>query len=551
MKMCINMNYVPNLFLSYHAMPYHTIPSYHTIPYHTIPYHTIQVIDGGSTGSRLHIFEFQKNPSNNHTSCVRLGSHKSEIPLSSFARNIIPVPIHEHKGNNFLNSTSTHINNVNMNVNANVNVAEHLLPSFQYAAQIIPSEFHKTTSVHYQATAGMRLIHPLEQERVYDAMYKGLLESSSSSSSKSRGRGGGDESEFSFPFVSLQRKDIATLGGEEEALYGAVAANYLKGVVDVNLNMNTNTNRNTNTNTKTNSNRKNNDEDMEDIEFDGPLGALDMGGASMQIVYLPHEEFFEGDEETDANNSNTTTTTNNTSNVDTDELGEGHKESVEEDMVELPNLRPPNRLNGDEFFSTSYLSYGADQMRERLWNTWVDKRERSESESRSRNGNIEIEIEIGSDEDEKIIENPCSFKGYELEWRGYILKGMGDAKMCADQVNRLIPHHVGHTSNDSVDVDVDGTSSFDGHSDSDAKIVGGVEHPPIRGQFFAMSLFFFTLDCLRELSQLESLNESWPTPSIADLTDALDLLCSRKWHGVSECECEYECSNQNNALDKR
>jgi hypothetical protein len=49
-----------------------------------------------------------------------------------------------------------------------------------------------------------------------------------------------------------------------------------------------------------------------------------------------------------------------------------------------------------------------------------------------------------------------------------------------------------------------------------------------------MSLFFFSLDCLRELSQHESLNNSWPRPSIADLTNALDGLCSRSWQGDLE-----------------
>ena len=68
--------------------------------------------------------------------------------------------------------------------------------------------------------------------------------------------------------------------------------------------------------------------------------------------------------------------------------------------------------------------------------------------------------------------------------------------------------------------------------------VGGVEHPPLRGKFFAMSLYYFSLDSLRVLSHPhaeahEALNLSWPTPSIEELFNALDGLCSRSWQGVS------------------
>ena len=337
-------------------------------------------------------------------------------------------------------------------------MAQHLIPSFQYAAKIIPEYYHGSTSVHYQATAGMRLIEQEEQEIVYDAMYEGLIHCPD------------------FVFDGLERRNIATLVGEEEALYGAVAANYLKGVVDVRLHMI----------------QKDGTVEEEEVEFDGPLGALDMGGASMQIVYLPHEEFFEDEESAGDHDQD---------EIDVDD--EGHQESIEDDIVELPNL--PNRLNEDAFFSTSYLSYGADQFRERLWNTWVSERTPDDAVG-----------DDGANNVTNIILNPCSFKGYKSEWKGCTLVGTGDAQQCSDEVNRLIPHHVDPTE-----------------TALESRKVGGVEHPPIRGHFFAMSLFFFTLDCLRELSQLENLNESWPTPSISDLTDALDILCSRRWHGVS------------------
>ena len=37
-------------------------------------------------------------------------------------------------------------------------------------------------------------------------------------------------------------------------------------------------------------------------------------------------------------------------------------------------------LNGDDFFSTSYLAYGVDQFRERLWDTWVERQQQEEKQ---------------------------------------------------------------------------------------------------------------------------------------------------------------------------
>merc|ERR1712130_709978 len=56
-----------------------------------------------------------------------------------------------------------------------------------------------------------------------------------------------------------------------------------------------------------------------------------------------------------------------------------------------------------------------------------------------------------------------------------------------------------------------------------------------------MSLYFFALDSLRVFSKPSKaahgrLNESWPNPSIQELHDALDGLCSRDWHGDMELQ---------------
>merc|ERR1712232_1123618 len=217
--------------------------------------------------------------------------------------------------------------------------AAHLVPLFDEASKVIPRKYQMATSVKYQATAGMRLVELREQDVVYDALYEGLQNSVLDSTGEV------------FPFENFDRSDIATLDGDLEGLYGAIAANYLHGSIDAELNV------------KRTRQTFNNTSDQ-----DGPIGALDMGGSSTQLVFLPH-------------------------------------------TCRNPN---PNRLEGDEFYSYSYLSYGVDTFRERLWDTWVmDHQIASASSSESCLS--------------KVLWNPCSFKGYTLEWKGYSLYGTGNA----------------------------------------------------------------------------------------------------------------------------
>ncbi len=389
--------------------------------------------------------------------CVRRGSSRADVPLSAFA----PSPEEP-----VLNATF---------------VAQHILRLFEYAADIVPAMYHATTHATYQATAGMRLLDEDDQEAVYDALYEGLVSSKT------------------FVFSSLKRSDIATLSGELEGFYGAIAANYLTGIIDANLH----------TIRKTKSKIESLQaleesviaKAAEEEEHHGPIGALDMGGSSTQIVFMPG-----------------TATTNDCNDVEWDRASCGNEDAyiAAEDAAAVPAV--PQRLNGDEFFSTSYLSYGVDQFRERLWNSWIQERQEQDGESC----------------DSRILKNPCAFKGYAMEWEGYTLVGTGDTDECIRQVQRLIPH-APNSKTTPLD-DALSTDSLSVTSQEGRRVVGGVEHPPVRGKFFAMSLYFFTLDSLRVLSEPHheahmALNLSWPRPSLEELHNALYGLCSRNWYG--------------------
>ena len=478
------------------------------------------MIDVGSTGSRLHIFEIVKTSSSYERSrrdiqCLRRGSSKAWTALSAFASHHPS----ESDGNDIDNN-----NDQTQPLNA-THVAHHMLPLFEYASIIIPHEFHSTTPVRIAATAGMRLLSLEDQSRVYDALHAGLYEQ------VENGR---------FTFTNLARKDVMTLNGEREAFYGAVAANYLRGVVDAELRVIVPPDEEETDSGSGDRQIEDNadnvhhlegvctnkfgmcEQDAEDVIFGpshhyiphdvklhGPLGALDMGGSSTQIVYSQKAKEYS---RTLGSNEET-------------------KEIESEDYI------VPSHLSDVDFFSSSYLSYGVDQFRERLWDLWVSEAKRK-LQKREAESNLPV------------IKNPCSFVGYQMSYKGFNLLGTGNSIQCAEQINRLIPHR-----DNAIDLD----ELFDEnvgiiHSDESEeqpttkrKMVGGVEHPPLRGKFYGMSLYFFTLDCLRELSDpSHPINISWPTPSIEELTHALNAFCARKWQGDLE-EVQHEAHEHTRA----
>jgi hypothetical protein len=58
--------------------------------------------------------------------------------------------------------------------------------------------------------------------------------------------------------------------------------------------------------------------------------------------------------------------------------------------------------------------------------------------------------------------------------------------------------------------------------------IDNIEHPSLDGhKFYGMSVYFYALDCVRELSGVEL--EHWPTPTIGELEVAVQAFCAHSW----------------------
>lgn len=150
-------------------------PTAHT----TSPY--VLIIDGGSTGSRLHCFRYQ-HPNETTANLVidRIASSRVFSPLTDF-----------------VNASATEL-------------ANHLIPLFTEVQPAIPAVYQNHhTRVYYVATAGMRLVPEPIQQQVYHRMTVGLEQ----------------HADFSYRIGR-----VFTLSGDMEALYGLLACNYLNSL---------------------------------------------------------------------------------------------------------------------------------------------------------------------------------------------------------------------------------------------------------------------------------------------------------------------------------
>lgn len=168
------------------------------------------VIDAGSTGSRCFLFK------------VSFDAQGRRDIASKKVRKIYP-------------GLSTYVDHPS-------DALDYIAPLLIEAKRSIPNSCYNATTVVIKGTAGMRLIPKETQEAIWLNLYTGLPQVDG------------------VPFA-VDRENLGTINGHDEAYYAVLASNYIEGTIDGDLNP---------------------------IDETKLVGALDMGGGSTQLIFYTH-----------------------------------------------------------------------------------------------------------------------------------------------------------------------------------------------------------------------------------------------------------------------
>lgn len=184
------------------------------------------------------------------------------------------------------------------------------------------------------------------------------------------------------------------------------------------------------------------DADMKPVKGTPMVGAFDMGGSSTQLI-----------------------------------LYNGSSESADKS------------IKHEDFWSHSWINFGVEKIRERVWEALIE------------NPSIDrvSDSTTGGDSGIVYISNPCTFGGHEHNWNDtHILVGTGDSKGCVRHIKRVmwnLEHSLEDTSANIISPETSDEKS--------PKYIDGVVHPPLKGRFYGMSVYFYAMDCIRQLGPVE------------------------------------------------
>ncbi|CAN0069273.1 unnamed protein product [Ascophyllum nodosum] len=306
--------------------------------------------------------------------------------------------------------------------------AIRILPLLSRVTEPVPREGHPRTRVFIKSTAGMRLLPEETQDAIYDEIYDYLL------------------SHPGFPFT-LRRGDLGTIDGDKEAFYAVLAANYLKGRIDARLHPTG--------------------------HEAGPVSALDMGGASTQIIFRHPERIFVSGSEGVGKGGDVE------GGVAWEEDGvitETHQVLAPQEAESKRGQETIGPVTEGGFWGVSHLGYGVSEVRSKVWSYLVDRHTES-------GGSVDMDVV-----------NPCSFVDRVDFWKGHRLLGSGDLTLCEKMVSDVLWGR--------DDPEGEGRGG-DGEWAERARGIGGVSMPEVSGDFLAMSVFFYAMHCLHELGPAE------------------------------------------------
>ncbi|ODV77063.1 uncharacterized protein CANTADRAFT_57044 [Suhomyces tanzawaensis NRRL Y-17324] len=206
----------------------------------TIPYDYIVIVDAGSKGSRVYVYNWI-----NPTYALQNGlDFKASIRPASSGLDV-PDPVRLPKVASHKKWHRKIVPGISSFSESPQKIGKHHLKDIlQLASAVVPKSQHHRTPIFVHSTAGMRLLTPTGQQEILDSICSYIT----------------GNSDFYLPECSTH---INVLTGDVEGLYGWLSINYMNGALD-------------------------HPDQHQHGKNHTTYGLLDMGGASTQVVFQPN-----------------------------------------------------------------------------------------------------------------------------------------------------------------------------------------------------------------------------------------------------------------------
>lgn len=156
------------------------------------------------------------------------------------------------------------------------------------------------------------------------------------------------------------------------------------------------------------------------------------------------------------------------------------------------------RLTDDDFWSHSWLNYGVERVRDKVLQR-IYRRYSAPEQTSSSSSSAAAAASAA-------LENPCAFPQFSEEYRGAVLTGTGEGAKCVELIVETLwgGGEAGGAAHDCCVYDHFAAEADELRARCAAEsVVCGVDRKqppsPAGHDFFAMSVYFYAFDCIRQL----------------------------------------------------
>ncbi len=442
------------------------------------------IIDAGSTGSRSFIYKLDNINIDQGDEDIRVESFRGlrkEPGLNDFSSFYdISSPAYELHGGY---------------------LAGYFLPMLTHAAGIVPDNYHNTTQIYIQGTAGMRLLSDEMQTTLWVNVVDEL------------------QNVEEVPFrEGIRLENMGTIDGHEEAYYAVLASNFIA---------------------------KRMGSSLKPKEGEVMVGALDLGGSSTQLVF--HTGSVSGNAAVNSNDfwshsylgfGVNTLRQKVWDRLYMEQYGNdlSHPSSSSSDADAEINSETTS-INKKKGFSRCAMN-----LIRSLRTTLVGSSKKVAQKVRDW-------TKIFGVKKITYVSNPCGNPGHEESYDDYngavtgvVMRGIGDVEECLRVIRKVMWPNTASTSSSSSspeeenEKDIEKPSCIPQNWDTEACAIDGMSHPhvtkisddePRVREYFAMSVYYYALDCIRSFAPTTI--EEWPRPSTNQILTSVRSFCSVEW----------------------